>query len=224
MSRWKGLNSVNDGDSTRGSGSEPHLKLVLPKTRRRVKSTSIGSLLLFRRVDMTSPGRRLRGDPIARSRHHVQLVRFKRRTLKALLNNFSSNGRKDDVSVMKHTTMSKSRSPSPAPSSHRPFLLGPNDDGVGKKTSGFTHIRLRLYISHFLSTWNSRMFEFAAFLFLAAVFPGTLLYASIYALTRSFAVFLLSSSIGKLMDGSDRLVTIKHSIGEGCQHCFRSLE
>lgn len=58
------------------------------------------------------------------------------------------------------------------------------------------------------------MFEFAAFLFLAAVFPGTLLYASIYALSRSFAVFLLSSSIGKLMDRLDRLVTIRHSISE----------
>ena len=57
MSRWKGLNNVNDGDWTRESRGKPHLKLVLPKTRRKVKSMSIGSLLLFRRVDMTSSGK-----------------------------------------------------------------------------------------------------------------------------------------------------------------------
>ncbi|KAL8905643.1 MAG: hypothetical protein Q9171_006592 [Xanthocarpia ochracea] len=76
----------------------------------------------------------------------------------------------------------------------------------------FTRITVRLYASHLLSTWNSRMFEFAAFLFLAGVFPGTLLFASIYALARSFAVFLLSSLIGRLMDRSNRLLTIRHSI------------
>ena len=120
--------------------------------------------------------------------------------------------------------MSNNTSPRPAHASHRPFLSEQNDDVVRNKSPDFTHIRLRLYISHFLSTWNSRMFEFAAFLFLAAVFPGTLLYASIYALARSFAVFLLSSSIGKMMDSSDRLVTIRHSIGERCLHCSHSLE
>ncbi|KAL8930209.1 MAG: hypothetical protein Q9208_000826 [Pyrenodesmia sp. 3 TL-2023] len=56
------------------------------------------------------------------------------------------------------------------------------------------------------------MFEFSAFLFLARVFPGTLLYASIYALARSFAVLLLSSWVGGLMDISDRLSSIRISI------------
>ncbi|KAI4234033.1 MAG: hypothetical protein LQ349_004039 [Xanthoria aureola] len=105
----------------------------------------------------------------------------------------------------------RSRSPSPAPSSHRSFLAGQNDV-VRTGSSDSTTITIRLYLSHFLSTWNSRMFEFAAFLFLAAVFPGTLLFASIYALARSCAVFLLSSSIGSLMDRTNRLVTIRHSI------------
>lgn len=58
------------------------------------------------------------------------------------------------------------------------------------------------------------MFEFSAFLFLARVFPGTLRYASVYALARSLAVFLLSSWVGGLMDVSDRLSTIRMSIGE----------
>nr|POF21045.1 solute carrier family 40 member 2 [Quercus suber] len=42
-----------------------------------------------------------------------------------------------------------------------------------------------LYISHSLSTWNSRAFEFGAFLFLSALYPQTLLPASVYALTRA---------------------------------------
>lgn len=78
----------------------------------------------------------------------------------------------------------------------------------------FQNAARRLYISHSLSTWNSRMFEFGAFLFLAGLFPGTLLFASIYALSRSLAVSLLSSWIGGVMDKSNRLSTIRSSISE----------
>ncbi|KAL9013661.1 MAG: hypothetical protein Q9173_001655 [Seirophora scorigena] len=77
---------------------------------------------------------------------------------------------------------------------------------------GFRRVTRRLYTSHTLSTWNSRMFEFGAFLFLADVFPETLLFASVYALARSLAVFLLSSWIGGIMDGSNRLWAIRASI------------
>lgn len=80
----------------------------------------------------------------------------------------------------------------------------------------------RLYISHALSTWNSRMFEFGAFLFLATIFPETLLFASIYALARSLAVFLLSSWLGGLMDRSDRLAAIRHSISERVVKFYRT--
>ncbi|KAF7166419.1 hypothetical protein CNMCM6106_002216 [Aspergillus hiratsukae] len=71
---------------------------------------------------------------------------------------------------------------------------------------------MRLYVSHFLSTWNSRMFEFGAVLFLASIFQGTLLYASIYALVRSASAVVLSSWLGSKMDRSNRLVAIRHSI------------
>ncbi|KAJ5973522.1 hypothetical protein N7481_010732 [Penicillium waksmanii] len=70
----------------------------------------------------------------------------------------------------------------------------------------------RLYVSHSLSAWNSRMFEFGAVLFLASIFPGTLLYASIYALVRSLAAVALSSWLGAKVDSSDRLVALRHSI------------
>lgn len=71
----------------------------------------------------------------------------------------------------------------------------------------------RLYISHWLSTWNSRMFEFGAVLFLASIFPGTLLYASVYALVRSLAAVVLSSWLGSVADRASRLKLIRQSIG-----------
>jgi len=73
-------------------------------------------------------------------------------------------------------------------------------------------ILIRLYTSHFLSYWNSRTFEFGAILFLAGIFPGTLLYASIYALGRALAGTLLSSRIGSYVDRANRLKAIRSSI------------
>lgn len=85
----------------------------------------------------------------------------------------------------------------------------PNDIPAPEARSVLT----RLYISHTLSTWNSRMFEFGAVLFLASIFPGTLLYASIYALVRAFSAVALSSWLGAQVDRSDRLVAVRYSIG-----------
>lgn len=70
----------------------------------------------------------------------------------------------------------------------------------------------RLYVSHFLSAWNARTFEFGAVLFLALIYPDTLLYASIYALLRSLAAALFSARIGSYVDRTDRLVAIRASI------------
>ena len=71
----------------------------------------------------------------------------------------------------------------------------------------------RLYISHWLSTWNSRMFEFGAVLFLASIFQGTLLYASVYALVRSLTAVVLSSWLGSVADRASRLKVARQSIG-----------
>ncbi|KAH7138388.1 Ferroporti-1 [Dendryphion nanum] len=70
----------------------------------------------------------------------------------------------------------------------------------------------RLYISHTLSTWNARMFEFGAVIFLATIFPQTLFYTSLYALFRSATATLLSSWIGTLVDCTNRLTVVRHSI------------
>lgn len=74
--------------------------------------------------------------------------------------------------------------------------------------------RQLLYISHILSTWNSRLFEFGAFLFLASLYPATLLPASIYALTRAAAGALLSPWVGAYIDSHDRLAVVRLSIGK----------
>jgi solute carrier family 40 (iron-regulated transporter), member 1 len=73
-------------------------------------------------------------------------------------------------------------------------------------------IRKLLYTSHFLSTWNSRAFEFGAFLFLATIYTQTLLPASIYALTRAGAAATLSPWLGGYIDSADRLSAVRLSI------------
>ena len=69
-----------------------------------------------------------------------------------------------------------------------------------------------LFISHFLSTWNSRLFEMGAVLFIAAIFPGTLLPMSVYALVRSGAAVMLSPALGSWVDKGDRLNIVRVSI------------
>jgi len=70
----------------------------------------------------------------------------------------------------------------------------------------------KLYLSHTLSTWNARTFEFGAVIFLGTIFPGTLFYASCYALFRSLAAFLFSSTVGHQIDIRERLGVVRQSI------------
>jgi len=70
----------------------------------------------------------------------------------------------------------------------------------------------KLYLSHTLSAWNARASEFGAVIFLATIFPGTLFYTSLYALCRSAAAAILSSWIGRLVDRTNRLNMIRHTI------------
>jgi iron-regulated transporter 1 len=74
-------------------------------------------------------------------------------------------------------------------------------------------IAYRLYISHFLSTWNSRVFEFGAVLYLASIYPGTLLPMSVYALSRGLAAILFAPAVGHYIDTGNRLHVVRLSIG-----------
>lgn len=67
-------------------------------------------------------------------------------------------------------------------------------------------------MSHTLSTWNARTFEFGAVIFLAAIFPGTLFFASCYALFRSAAATILGAWIGGQVDRKNRLHVVRQSI------------
>ncbi|KAK7943690.1 uncharacterized protein PG986_012803 [Apiospora aurea] len=69
-----------------------------------------------------------------------------------------------------------------------------------------------LYVSHVLSAWNSRLFQFGAVLYLAAIFPGTLLPMSIYAITRGLAAIVFAPAVGHYIDHGDRLQVVRVSI------------
>ena len=99
----------------------------------------------------------------------------------------------------------------------------PNDGGDGDEFSPLvgdcrtppisSGIKRRLFMSHFLSTWNSRVFEFAAILFIAKIYPGTLLPASVYALVRAGSAVCLASAVGRYIDRTNRLQVARVSIG-----------
>ena len=76
------------------------------------------------------------------------------------------------------------------------------------------NIANRLYLSHFLSTWNSRVFEFGAVLYLATIYPGTLLPMSVYALSRGLATIVFAPAVGHYIDIANRLRVVRLSIGE----------
>jgi hypothetical protein len=86
-------------------------------------------------------------------------------------------------------------------------------DDVGSSNAS-PAISRQLYISHFLSTWNVRGFEFGAVLFLATIFPRTLLPMSVYALVRAASAIFLSPMVGRYIDNGDRLQVVRVSIGK----------
>ncbi|KAI6819466.1 putative Ferriportin iron efflux transporter [Hortaea werneckii] len=91
---------------------------------------------------------------------------------------------------------------------------GNNQMDIDTEHASFNSTQRLLYTSHFLSTWNSRVFEFGAFLFLASIYPQTLLPASVYAMTRAMFAVLLSSATGYAVDRFPRLSVIRWSIGK----------
>lgn len=93
---------------------------------------------------------------------------------------------------------------------HTPLLQHPQQDT--ELPASNAHQARKLYLSHFLSTWNSRVFEFGAVLYLAKIFPGTLLPMSVYAFTRGLSALAFSSVVGQYIDVADRLQCVRLSI------------
>ncbi|KAJ4180725.1 hypothetical protein NW759_017231 [Fusarium solani] len=73
-------------------------------------------------------------------------------------------------------------------------------------------IARRLYLSHFLSTWNSRVFEFGAVLYIAIIFPGTLMPMSVHAFVRGLSAIAFAPAVGLYIDTGNRLQVIRVSI------------
>ncbi|KAJ9602313.1 hypothetical protein H2200_013168 [Cladophialophora chaetospira] len=59
-----------------------------------------------------------------------------------------------------------------------------------------------LYLSHFLSMWNSRTYEYGAIVFIQAAFPGNLLASSINGIAETVCVIVSSSALGRWVDAS----------------------
>lgn len=110
-----------------------------------------------------------------------------------------------------------------APDERTPLIRDPENAEIGESTLSedevqpqshiSTGITYRLYLSHFLSTWNSRVFEFGAVLYLATIYPGTLLPMSAYALSRGLVAIIFSSAVGYYIDKGNRLQVVRVSIG-----------
>jgi len=83
-------------------------------------------------------------------------------------------------------------------------------DEVGEIKRG---LLWRLYISHFLSTWNMRSYEFTVILLFAKAYPNSLLPTSIRGVLTNGATLLLSPSIGRWVDhNAARFHTMKVTI------------
>lgn len=105
-----------------------------------------------------------------------------------------------------HSSTSPSQPGSSGTSS--PALAGEDLSNNGISSS----IIRKIYISHFVSTWNFRGFEFGAILFLASIYPGTLLPMSVYALVRAASAIVLAPTIGRYIDTANRLRVVRSSI------------
>lgn len=82
-----------------------------------------------------------------------------------------------------------------------------------ERSHGLAAVCQRLYLSHFLSTWNSRVFEFGAVLYLATIYPGTLLPMSVYAFARGLSAIIFAPAAGLYIDTGNRMQVVRVSIG-----------
>ncbi|KAJ3011856.1 hypothetical protein HKX48_006617 [Thoreauomyces humboldtii] len=73
-----------------------------------------------------------------------------------------------------------------------------------EKRTGFI-----LCTSYLFTTWNVRADEWAVAVFLAYIFPGTLLPVSLHAFVVTLAAILLSSRIGRIVDKTPRLRAVR---------------
>lgn len=69
-----------------------------------------------------------------------------------------------------------------------------------------------LYLSHFLSAWGERAWEFGAALLLISAFSGSLRLPAIFGFALSAATVLFGGAIGDWVDRTNRLLAIKAAV------------
>ncbi|KAF9345895.1 hypothetical protein BGX26_002632 [Mortierella sp. AD094] len=67
----------------------------------------------------------------------------------------------------------------------------------------------KLYLSHLLTSWVDRSFEFASYLLISRVYTNSLFQSSIYGLTTTLIALLLSNHIGNWINILSRLNTYR---------------
>ncbi|KAH7055177.1 Ferroporti-1 [Linnemannia elongata] len=67
----------------------------------------------------------------------------------------------------------------------------------------------KLYLSHALTSWVDRSFEFASYLLISKIYTSSLLQSSIYGLTTTLAALVLSNQIGNWINILSRLNTYR---------------
>lgn len=68
------------------------------------------------------------------------------------------------------------------------------------------------YLSHFLFTWNDRVWEFASVILLIAAYPMTLLPSSVFGLSSTASAIVFSPTVGRWFDGTSRLKSVRMAI------------
>jgi solute carrier family 40 (iron-regulated transporter), member 1 len=71
---------------------------------------------------------------------------------------------------------------------------------------------LLFYTSHFLFTWNDRVWEFASVILLIAAYPLTLLPSSIFGLTSTASAIVFGPAVGRWFDKTGRLKSVRMAI------------
>jgi len=68
------------------------------------------------------------------------------------------------------------------------------------------------YTSHFLFTWNDRVWEFASVILLIAAYPLTLLPSSVFGLSSTASAIIFGPAVGRWFDNTARLKSIRVAI------------
>ncbi|TMW66071.1 hypothetical protein Poli38472_003836 [Pythium oligandrum] len=86
------------------------------------------------------------------------------------------------------------------------------EDGSEQITTKPRRVFMYLYVSHFLSAWGDRMWQFAIPILFMEIFVDTLLPSATFSLAMYTACIFTIPSVGRYLDRTDRWFVMKYSI------------